>query len=71
MDVKGQKMLNEDFHVQAKLSQHLKDVRLILSSGMTLPMSQTHRILLEQAEAMGLGEADNCAIIKAIEQCQR
>ena len=71
MDVKGQKMLNEDFHVQAKLSQHLKDVCLILSSGMTLPMSQTHRILLEQAEAMGLGEADNCAIIKAIEQCQR
>ena len=70
MDVKGQKMLNEDFTVQAKLSQHLKDVRLILSSGVTLPMSQTHRQLLEQAEAMGLGEVDNCAIIKAIQQCQ-
>jgi 3-hydroxyisobutyrate dehydrogenase-like beta-hydroxyacid dehydrogenase len=71
MDVKGQKMLNEDFSVQARLSQHLKDVRLILDSGMKLPLSETHRRLLEQAEAMGLGESDNCAIIKAIQQCQR
>lgn len=70
MDVKGQKMLNEDFTVQARLSQHLKDVRLILDSGVTLPLSETHRQLLEQAEAMGLGEQDNCAIIKAIQQCQ-
>ena len=71
MDVKGQKMLDEDFTVQARLSQHLKDVRLILASGVTLPLSETHRQLLEQAEAMGLGEADNSAIIKAIQQCQR
>jgi 3-hydroxyisobutyrate dehydrogenase-like beta-hydroxyacid dehydrogenase len=71
MDVKGQKMLDEDFTVQARLSQHLKDVRLILASGVTLPLSETHRQLLEQAEAMGLGEADNCAIIKAIQQCQQ
>jgi 3-hydroxyisobutyrate dehydrogenase-like beta-hydroxyacid dehydrogenase len=70
MDVKGQKMLNEDFTVQARLSQHLKDVRLILDSGVTLPLSETHRQLLEQAEAMGLGEKDNCAIIKAIQQRQ-
>jgi 3-hydroxyisobutyrate dehydrogenase-like beta-hydroxyacid dehydrogenase len=71
MDVKGQKMLDEDFTVQARLSQHLKDVRLILDSGVTLPLSETHRRLLEQAEAMGLGEVDNCAIIKAIQQCQQ
>jgi 3-hydroxyisobutyrate dehydrogenase-like beta-hydroxyacid dehydrogenase len=71
MDVKGQKMLDEDFTVQARLSQHLKDVRLILASGVTLPLSETHRQLLERAEAMGLGEADNCAIIKAIQQCQQ
>jgi 3-hydroxyisobutyrate dehydrogenase-like beta-hydroxyacid dehydrogenase len=63
-------MLDEDFTVQARLAQHLKDVRLILSSGVTLPLSETHRQLLERAEAMGLGEADNCAIIKAIQQCQ-
>lgn len=71
MDVKGRKMLNEDFTPQARLSQHLKDVRLILESGVTLPLSETHRKLLEQAEAMGLGEKDNCAIIKAIQQCQQ
>jgi 3-hydroxyisobutyrate dehydrogenase-like beta-hydroxyacid dehydrogenase len=71
MDVKGQKMLQEDFTVQARLAQHLKDVRLILASGMKLPLSETHRQLLEQAEAMGLGEADNSAIIKAIQQCQQ
>jgi 3-hydroxyisobutyrate dehydrogenase-like beta-hydroxyacid dehydrogenase len=71
MDVKGQKMLDEDFTVQARLSQHLKDVRLILASGVTLPLSETHCQLLEQAEAMGLGEVDNSAIIKAIQQCQR
>jgi len=70
IDAKGQKMLDEDFTVQARLAQHLKDVRLILSSGVTLPLSETHRQLLERAEAMGLGEADNCAIIKAIQQCQ-
>lgn len=70
MDVKGQKMLNEDFSVQARLSQHLKDVRLILESGVKLPLSATHRQLLEQAESLGWGELDNCAIIKAIQACQ-
>jgi len=42
-----------------------------LASGVTLPLSETHRQLLEQAEAMGLGEVDNSAIIKAIQRCQR
>jgi 3-hydroxyisobutyrate dehydrogenase-like beta-hydroxyacid dehydrogenase len=68
MEVKGQKMLTEDFQTQAKLSQHLKDVRLIVDSaaanGLTLPLSQTHQKLLEQAEAYGYGELDNCSIIK-------
>ena len=31
MDIKGNKMLTNDFSVQAKLSQHFKDVRIILS----------------------------------------
>lgn len=71
MDVKGEKMLEEDFSVQARLSQHLKDVRLILDSGVKLPLSETHRMLLERAEKMGLGDVDNCAIIKAIQACQQ
>lgn len=71
MDVKGRKMIEDDFTVQARLSQHLKDVQLILASGMSLPLSETHRQLLEQAEVMGLGDLDNSAIIKVIQQCQR
>lgn len=72
MDVKGKKMIEGNFQVQARLSQHLKDVRLILEAastgGVELPLSQTHRMLLERAENMGLGDLDNSAIIKVIER---
>lgn len=68
MDIKGPKMLSGDFAPQARLSQHLKDVRLILAEGertaATLPLSSAHRQLLEQAEAAGLGELDNSAIVR-------
>jgi len=70
MDVKGRKMVERDFTVQARLSQHLKDVRLMLQSaanaGMSLPFSETHRQLLERAEAAGLGSQDNSAIIEVL-----
>lgn len=67
MDTKGEKMITQDFTPQAKLSQHLKDVRLMLSaSSIPLPLSETHRQLLEKAEALGFGDADNSAVIKAI-----
>lgn len=65
MDVKGGKMLAGDFTPDARLSQHLKDVRLILASGADLPLSRVHRELLETAERMGYGDADNCAVIRA------
>lgn len=65
MDTKGQKMIDRDFTPQARLSQHLKDVRLILESHTNLPLSETHRRLLEQAEAAGFGDVDNSAIIEA------
>jgi len=75
MDVKGKKMIDRDFSVQAKLSQHSKDVRLMLEeasrNGINLPMSNLHLQLLDQAEAAGLGDRDNCAIIQAIEQSVR
>ena len=68
MDIKGKKMLTSDYSVQAKLSQHLKDVRIILSSatdvGLELPMSQAHRALLVRAESEGCGELDNSSIIR-------
>jgi 3-hydroxyisobutyrate dehydrogenase-like beta-hydroxyacid dehydrogenase len=67
MDTKGIKMIERDFEPQARLSQHLKDVRLIQrSSTVSLPLTETHRQLLEKAEAMGFGDRDNSAIIMAI-----
>ena len=70
MDVKGRKLVERDFSVQARLSQHLKDVRLILqaaaAAGVELPLTDTHRRLMEQAEAAGLGELDNSAVIEVL-----
>lgn len=69
MDTKGARMVERDFEPEARLSQHLKDVRIILSlgerSGARLPLSTLHRQLLEEAEAAGYGAADNSAIICA------
>jgi 3-hydroxyisobutyrate dehydrogenase-like beta-hydroxyacid dehydrogenase len=69
MDTKGRKMVEEDFSTQARLSQHLKDIRLILdaasAAGQDLPLSQAHCRLLEAAEAEGYGDADNSAVIRA------
>jgi len=71
MDDKGEKMLHHDFSVEARLSQHLKDVRLILASAAAknarTPLSQVHRQLLERLEAAGYGDLDNSAIIMAYE----
>lgn len=67
MDVKGPKMLEGDFTVQARLAQHLKDVKLMLeaadAAGMAIPLAETHARLLEQADAAGWGGLDNSAII--------
>ncbi len=69
MDMKGEKMVREDFTPEARLSQHLKDVRLILAAagrlGAWTPLSRVHRELLEKAEAAGYGDADNSAVIRA------
>ena len=63
-------MIEADFSVQARLSQHLKDVRLMLDAasnvGLELSLADAHRKLLERAETLGLGEMDNSAIIEAV-----
>jgi 3-hydroxyisobutyrate dehydrogenase-like beta-hydroxyacid dehydrogenase len=72
MDTKGPRMLNEQFEPEARLSQHLKDVRLILACGAQvdarLPLSAVHREVLEAAEKAGYGGADNSAVIKAFQR---
>lgn len=70
MDSKGEKMIAREFSPVARLSQHLKDVRLIQqaggSAGLHLPLTEAHRQLLEEAERTGLGTQDNSAVIEVI-----
>jgi len=70
MDTKGAKMIRRDFQPQARLSQHHKDVRLILEAAkresIQLPLSHLHDQLLQQAEIAGWGDKDNSAIIEAL-----
>lgn len=71
MDVKGEKMVSGDFSAAARLSQHLKDVRLILanasSAELELPLSQLHSEMLASLEAAGHGDEDNSAVFKFYE----
>ena len=72
MDTKGRKMVERDYEPpQARLSQHLKDVRLILETaaeaGIETPLSETHRQLLERAEQAGFGAVDNAAVREAFQ----
>lgn len=68
MDVKGEKMLREEFHPQARLAQHAKDVDQILATaaavGAWTPLSALHQGLLQLAIGQGLGPLDNSAIIR-------
>jgi 3-hydroxyisobutyrate dehydrogenase len=61
-------MIEGDFTPEARLSQHLKDVHLIveagLAAGLPMPLSLAHRDILEAAEAAGLGRLDNSSIIR-------
>ncbi len=72
MDTKGDKMIDHNYEAEGRLSQHLKDVRLILRQGekcnAKLPLSQVHRRLLEEVEAAGFGNEDNSAIFRAFQK---
>lgn len=67
---KGAKMVEADYSPQARLSQHLKDVRLILEEfrkvGNGGPLSTLHEQLLESAVQLGYGASDNSAIVEAV-----
>lgn len=71
METKGKKMLAHDFEPQARLSQHLKDVRLILAEAAKhaarRPLTALHLALLEALDAAGFGHEDNSAIVRAFE----
>ena len=69
MDSKGPRMIRGDFRPAARLTQHAKDVSLILEmaaeSEAQTPVSELHAALLDKAIQAGWGGLDNSAIIKA------
>jgi 3-hydroxyisobutyrate dehydrogenase-like beta-hydroxyacid dehydrogenase len=68
MDTKGSKMIRADYSPQARLAQHLKDVRLIRDLASRhkalTPLSDVHEDLLQAAVELGYADADNSAIIE-------
>ncbi len=72
MKSKGQKIATRDYDPQAMLSQHLKDVDLILQQAMALnaptPLSDVHRTILDRAVKRGFGTADNSAVIEGLDK---
>jgi 3-hydroxyisobutyrate dehydrogenase-like beta-hydroxyacid dehydrogenase len=70
MDAKGPRMLARDYEPPAaRLSQHAKDVGLILELaeevGASVPLTQAHAPIIEGLVAAGLGGLDNAAIYEA------
>jgi 3-hydroxyisobutyrate dehydrogenase-like beta-hydroxyacid dehydrogenase len=69
MQVKGRKMIERDFVPQARLSQHWKDVGLILEAaqraGRAVPLSRTHDKILRLCNLEGWGEMDNSSVLLA------
>ena len=70
MDVKGPKMVERDFAPEGRMTQHLKDVRLILEQaarrGQKLPLCEVHADVLEACVRRGEGDLDNCAVIEEV-----
>jgi 3-hydroxyisobutyrate dehydrogenase-like beta-hydroxyacid dehydrogenase len=70
MDAKGEKMLRGDFTPQSKISQHHKDLRIILEYadrlGQELPLARVHQAILERGMAAGDGDLDTSAVIRQL-----
>lgn len=70
MDVKGAKMIGGDFAAEGRVTQHLKDVHLMLAQAarvrQRLPLLELHADVLEACVRQGEGDLDNSAVIKEI-----
>lgn len=75
MDVKGEKMLRGDFAPQSKVSQHHKDLRIILEyaarARQELPLARLHKTILERAMDAGEGELDTSAVIQVLRRLRQ
>ena len=70
MDIKGPKMIGGDFAPEGRVTQHLKDVHLILEQAerahQRLPLLEVHADVLEACVRQGEGDLDNSAVIQEI-----
>jgi len=70
MDVKGRKMIERHFAPEGRITQHLKDVQLMLDQaarkGMRLPLIEVHADVLASCVRHGEGDLDNCVVIEEL-----
>src|SRR5207237_8033138 len=70
MDVKGSKMLRRDFAPEGRITQHLKDVHLMLEQAarvkQQLPLLAVHAEVLEACVRNGESDLDNSVVIEEI-----
>jgi 3-hydroxyisobutyrate dehydrogenase-like beta-hydroxyacid dehydrogenase len=75
MDVKGAKMTRGEFMPEGRVTQHLKDVHLMLEQAervkQRLPLLEVHADVLEACVRQGEGDLDNSAVIKEIRRRTR
>ncbi len=75
IDTKAAKMIEREYAPQSKVSQHRKDLDIILKYAQVLhqplPLTEIHRKLLIEAEASGRAELDTCAIVEQIRDLTR
>jgi 3-hydroxyisobutyrate dehydrogenase-like beta-hydroxyacid dehydrogenase len=70
VDVKGDKLLRRDYTPQSKLSQHLKDLRMVLEQaekvGQDLPLARLHEEIIAALVQRGEGDKDSCVVIEEL-----
>ena len=75
MDIKGAKMIRGEFAAKGRISQHLKDVHLMLEQAervkQQLPLLEIHADVLEACVRHGEADLDNSAVIKEIRRRTR
>lgn len=75
MDIKGAKMIRGEFAPEGRISQHLKDVHLMLEQAerikQQLPLLEIHADVLEACVRHGEADLDNSAVINEIRRRTR
>ncbi len=75
MDIKGRKMIENDFTPQSRIRQHQKDLRIMLEYaerlGQELPLARLHKEILERCMASGEGDLDTSAVIRELRRMQK